>query len=149
MRLNLFKQPKPAEEHIDIFYTELTPRLRQIIAVIEDSAPRLEGRVDGETVLLPLRDIYYVDTVDRRTFLYLEKDVYNADLTLSDFMELFGEQGFARVNKSQIVNLRRIRRIRPTAGMRVLAVLDNGEQLVINRSYRSSFEDVLKELGRK
>jgi len=32
--------------------------------------------------------------------------------------------------------------------MRILAVLDNGEQHVINRSYRDSFEGALRAMGK-
>ena len=148
MRLNLFQQPTPAQEHIDVYYNQMTQPLRQIIALIQDGPPRLEGRLEDERVLLTLQDVYYVETVDRGTFFYLEKQVYQADMTLREFLESFEHYGFARVNKSQIVNLRRVRCIRPTAGMRILAVLDNGEQLVINRSFRQSFEDALRTLGR-
>lgn len=147
MRLNLFQQPAPAQEHIDVYYNQMTPSLQRVVALIQGGPPRLEGRLGEERVLLALQDVYYVDTVDRSTFLYGEKEVYQADLTLRDFLEAFESHGFARVNKSQIVNLRRIRRIRPTAGMRVMALLDNGEQLVINRSFRDQFEQALRALG--
>lgn len=147
MRLRLFKQQKPSAEHIDIYYTDMTPRLRHIIATIEDGAPRVVGKLKSERVLLSLRDVCYVDTVDRRTFLYLQKEVYQSEMTLSAFLSAFENEGFARINKSQVLNLHYVRRIRPTLGMRVVAVLDNGEQLIISRSYRDQFEGSLKAWG--
>lgn len=58
------------------------------------------------------------------------------DARLQDLEDAYFESGFVRVNKSTVLNVFRIHTIKPELNMRVIAVLDNGERIQINRSYK-------------
>lgn len=147
MKLNLFHRPDAAYEHIDIVYRKMTTRLESLIEVIEQGTPHLEGRDEDGIVSFPFNQVFYFETVDRRSYAYLEKQVYQVSITLGEAERLFSAHGFCRINKSQVLNLYCIRRVRPTAGMRIAAQMENGEELVINRSYRRYFDQALSALG--
>lgn len=70
-------------------------------------------------------------------------------MTLGKVLDEYGDLGFIRINKSQIVNIYKIQSIKHTAGMRVVALLNNDENLIINRSYRDAFEHALMEIKKK
>lgn len=143
--LNLFKA-RAGEEKIDIYYSEMTPAVKQIISIAKNDKPVLYGTEEEEKFLLEPEDIYYFDTVDRRTFAYTEKKTYQIAKTLSSLETELNPFGFIRINKSNLVNVYKIRRIRPEANMRISAILKNGEKLQINRGYKRTFEDYLNEI---
>lgn len=143
IRLNLYQDKKNKEEHIDIYYSEMKPLIRKVIDVVHEEKPVLMGTVDGEKVLLKIEQIYYMDTVDKRVYAYTREKVYQLHHSLAQLEEMLCDYGYIRINKSNLVNIFKIQKIKPEANMRVGAVFDNGEKLYINRSYKKCFNDYL------
>lgn len=148
MNLNLVQQDR-IEVQIDIYYKNMTPCLKRIISTIREEEPHLTGKDEDRTVYISLNDIYYFETVDRRTFVYLEKAIYRLEMTLGQIIDNFAQCGFIRTSKSQIVNIYKVTSIKPTIGMRVIAILENKEKLIINRTYRDNFEESMINLRRR
>lgn len=147
--IKLFQTEK-GKERVEVYYSEMTPAMKQIVSAVQNIAknekPVLYGTCEEEKFLLEPKEICYFDTVDRRTFAYGESRVYQVAKTLTALEEELGAYGFVRINKSNLVNIYMIRRIKPEANMKISAVLKNGEKLQINRGYKRSFEDYLKEV---
>lgn len=132
------------EEKIDIYYRQMTPMLQKIISIVKSEKPVISGTFDDEKILLEPEDIYYFDTVDRKTFAYTNDKVCQISKSLAALEEELSPFGFVRINKANLVNIFMIKKIKPEANMRVLAILKNEESLIINRGYKRSFEDYLK-----
>lgn len=144
-QLNWFRVKKE-EERIDIFYYEMTPALKKAAAVVNNEKPVLTGVLEEEKELLDPEEIYYFDTVDRRTFAYTRDKTYQVFQTISALEEKLADFGFVRINKANLVNIYQIKKIKPESNMRISAVLRNEEKLQINRSYKHSFEEYLKKV---
>lgn len=140
--LHLFRTTE--EEKIDIYYRQMTPMLQKVISIVKSEKPVISGTFDDEKILLEPEDIYYFDTVDRKTFAYTYDKVCQISKSLTALEEELSPFGFVRINKANLVNIFMIKKIKPEANMRVLAILKNEESLIINRGYKRSFEDYLK-----
>lgn len=79
-------------------------------------------------------DIFYIETVDNKTFLYCESNVYETKQKLYELEEL-NMKDFLRISKSVIVNLSKIKSLSPSMSGRLEATLKNGERVVISRQY--------------
>lgn len=126
----------------------MSPLIEEVVNVVEkgDSPKVLIGMNEkGEQVHIQLDEIYYFEYVERRNFAYLERDVYQVKESLSKLEEVLAPLGFVRVNKSNIINLDYIVAIKPEINMRIKAVMENDEYLVINRSYKAEFRKKLME----
>lgn len=148
MKIHLFHNTTLTEEHIDIHYRRITPLIDQIIDVASDSRKMTEmsgKNQKGEIVFFLTMYVYYFESVDKRTFAYLKQQVYEVQDSLTELEELLNGQGFIRINKSVVVNIYRIRSIVPEINMRVKAVLENNEELTINRNYKKGFQAFLQE----
>jgi DNA-binding LytR/AlgR family response regulator len=88
-------------------------------------------------------DIFYIETVDNKTFLYCESDVYEAKQKLYELEEL-RMTDFLRISKSVIVNLSKIKSLAPSMSGKLEATLKNGERVVISRQY---VNELKKNLG--
>ena len=154
MKLNLFEDKNNLDEHVDIYYANMRPVVRQLIDTVNSERPTLSGRPadedldDGEEVMLDPKEIYYLDYIDRKLFAYTRTGVYRLMNTLSSCEQMLWNYGFVRVSKSNLVNIYKIRQLKPDVNMRVYASFDNGERICINRSYKKSFNDYLLKMRR-
>lgn len=143
--LNLFKTEK-GKEKVDIYYSEITSEVKGIIALLKKEKPIIYGMQEEEKTLLDLEEIYYFDTVDRRTFAYTDGFVCQVSKSLAALEQELSPFGFVRINKSNLVNIYMIKKIKPEPNMKIIAILKNDEKLQINRGYKRTFEDYLKEV---
>ena len=152
MKLNLYKENDIQSEHVDVYYSNMRPLIRQLVDTVNSDRPSLSGRPadedldDGEEILLDPKDIYYLDHIDRKLFAYTKNGVYRLMNTLSACEEMLWNYGFVRVSKSNLINIYRIKQLKPDLNMKVYASFDNGERICINRSYKKSFNEYLLKM---
>ena len=70
------------ETCIHISCNQLTPELEKLIAMIRIMERQFVVSAEGETFLLDVSEILYIEAVDRKTFVYTEKGVYESGLRL-------------------------------------------------------------------
>ena len=137
-----------------MYYANMRPLVKQIIDAVNSDRPSLSGRPadddldDGEAVLLDPKEIYYLDHIDRKLFAYTKNGVYRVMETLASCEEMLWNYGFVRVSKSNLINIYKIRQLKPDLNMKVFASFDNGERICINRSYKKSFNEYLQRMRR-
>ncbi len=154
MKINLFEDKKITEEYLDIHFTEMRPMIRQLIDTVKSERPVISGRPadedldDGEEIILDPEEIYYFDHVERKLYAYTESGVYRLMTTLSSVEEQLSNYGFVRVSKSNLVNIYKIKQLKPDINMKVYLSFDNGERICINRSYKKSFTEYLNRMRR-
>ena len=154
MKLNLYEDKKTTNEHVDIYYSNMRPVIRQLIDTVRSDRPSLSGRPadedldDGEEVILDPKDIDYLDHIERKLFAYTKDGVFRIMETLSACEEILWNYGFVRVSKSNLINIYRIKRLKPDVNMKVYAYFENGERICINRSYKKSFNEYLQRVRR-
>ena len=86
-----------------------------------------------------------MEAVEGEVFLYSAKQVYETKQKLYEIGHLLEEKQFLRVSKSVIVNLMKIKAIKPALNGRFIAVLRNDEEVIISRKYVSALKKKLKE----
>ena len=154
MKLNLYEDKNLKEEKIDIHFTNMRPVIKQLIDTVKSERPTLSGRPadedmdDGEEIILDAKEIYYLDYVDRKLFAYTKDGVFRIMNTLANCEEMLWNYGFVRVSKSNLVNIYKIKQLKPDANMKVYASFDNGDRICINRSYNKSFKEYLQRMRR-
>lgn len=154
MKLNLYEDKNNIDEHVDIYFSNMRPVIRRIVDTVNSDRPVLSGRPadedldDGEEIILSPEEIYYLDYVDRKLFAYTQDGVYRLMNTLSSCEEMLWNYGFIRVSKSNLINIYKIKLLKPDMNMKVFAAFDNGERICINRSYKKSFNEYLQRMRR-
>ena len=106
----------------------------------------IEGTCDERKVTIAITDIFYIDTVDRKTFAYTKDMCVEIKEALKDILEEYSKIGFVRISKSVIVNIYKIKKLQGDINMRVIIFLKNDEKLIMNRSYKNDFYKRLNDL---
>ena len=122
------------EDSIIISVRNVTDNVLRAIDLLK-SPDSLSVFIGDQSLLLPVRDVYYIESVDLKTFVYTEKTVYRSRLKLYEIEELLSRGDFLRVSKQIIVNIRKIKRVAPAGESRFYAMLSNDEKVIISRQY--------------
>lgn len=147
MKVLEYRQKGLKENRVEVYYDQMDPQIQEILQFVNEWQQIL-GKEGNDTVVISPQEIYYFEAVDKRCFVYLKQKVYQVNNTLQELEGKLERSGFVRINKSMIVNLKKVKRLQAGLNMRMTAELLNGEQLVINRSYKAVVNEKIKELYR-
>jgi DNA-binding LytR/AlgR family response regulator len=141
MRVRFEQVDSREKEQALIRAVEKTADIASAIDLLENGSGGVAVTKDRNTFFCKLTQIYYIESVDKRTYVYTKGDCYESRDRLYELEEKLGTW-FVRISKAMIVNLRKIRNVSAEPGGRMTAVLLNGERVIISRSY-------VKELKRR
>ena len=150
MRLIKTKEENIEENYLELHYDRIDEETNAVLDRLRDTLRYIEGSFEDKRVTIAVTDIFYIETVDRKTFAYTKDMCVEIKEALRDIIEEFANVGFVRISKSSVVNIYKIKKLQGDLNMRVIIYLKNDEKLVMNRSYRTEFYDRLNKLqGRK
>lgn len=144
MKVFIEKIEAEQEEQVRIACHKVTPRIREIEKFVYSGEQQLEGMREGRLYTMVLSDICYVESVDDHLFAYTGKEVFELKCRLYEFEEAYGDRKFFRCAKAAIVNLMKIRSLRPALNGRFAAMLENGEEIIISRKYVGALRERLR-----
>jgi DNA-binding LytR/AlgR family response regulator len=144
MEIRIVNIGENEREYILIGCHKTDENIKEIVSFLKSRQGAVEGTKDDRLYHLPVVDIFYIESVDDRTFLYLKNDCYESRKKLYEFEEVLASRKFARISKAVIVNLMKIVSIAPALNGRFLCKLTNGEEVIISRKYVPGIKEKLK-----
>ena len=132
------------DEEIVVRCHEITDEVLSVVEKLKTGDKMLLGARDGETFRIPVKDVYYAESVDNKTYLYLKQSVFDSKQKLYEIEEQCRGTKLFRCSKSMIVNIAKIRSVAPSVNGRLEAKLINGEVVIISRQYVPAFK---KKIG--
>lgn len=143
MKLSIQTDEDLTETEVLIRCVEVDEHIAAIVATLRIHDRRIVGKRDGATVMVPAGDILYFESVDRRTFAYTASNVLEVTFSISDLAQRLEGGAFVHAAKGCLINLCRVASLRPYVGGRLLALLDNGEEVVVSRKYAKDIKQHL------
>jgi len=122
---------------------QMDDKVMKLIAMLRVYDMKLTGIRAGHTYLLDATKILYIDTVDKKTFLYTSKEVYETPLKLYELEEQLAAKGFFRAGKSVIINFNQIKSLRPDLDGKIMVTMNNGEKLFVSKQYAITIKQKL------
>ena len=139
-----FEQVEEKEKELALIRAvEKTADIISAMDLLENGSGGIAVIQDRNTFFCKQTQIYYIESVDKRTFVYTKGGCYESRDRLYELEEKLGTY-HVRISKSMIVNLRKIRNVCAEPGGRMVAVLLNGERVIISRSY---VKEIKRRLG--
>ena len=109
MKLQLLEKKDLAEPEIDIRYSSMTQPLNRIVQYIRQQEYLIQGIFEKKLYQIPLNEVLYFETVDKKTFMYTQQKIFECKKTLSaieqdliSVTDLMNCHGFAYMNCHQI-----------------------------------------------
>lgn len=148
MKLFLREIPTLSETEVEIRFRERDSEVDNLVRAISSSDDALAGiNEKGDTEMIYISQILYIEAVDRDVFAYKTSGVYKIRKTLYELEDDLKEKFFVRISKSTIVNIKAVKSIAPEDFRRVKLLLRNGEYLIVSRSYANGFKQAIGMKG--
>lgn len=130
------------EDQIIIKCREMTEELIHLLAMIKSHDALIA--YDGNNIhRIQPKEIYYIEVVDNKTFLYCKNKVLESKQKLYELDNFLSKSDFLRVSKSVLLNLSKIKTLSPALSGRFEATLSNNEKIIISRQYVSDLKKIL------
>ena len=111
--------------------------------MFKSSEEKILGVAEGASHFIEPKDIFYFESIDKRTFMYTQSQVLETTLRLYELEENLAKLDFFRASKSTIINISKIKNLSPRFNGRLEALLENNERLVISRQYVPIIKGIL------
>lgn len=144
MQTRITKIGKDQPEYIEIHCYRISEEVREIIAFVKSRQGQLTGTADERQYEIAVADVFFIESVDNKTFIYTKNKVYETRHKLYELEEILKEKRFLRVSESTLLNLMKVSAIKPALNSRFTAELFSGEQVVITRKYVPELKKALK-----
>lgn len=130
---------------IIIEYPILDTKTKRLIKKIESLDFMVTGNSKGKVFQVHISDIYYMESVERKTYLYTKDEIYVTDKKLYELEEMLRDAGIIRISKFCLMNMDMLYSIRQLMNSQLEATLLNGEKLIVARTYLKNIKNILKE----
>ena len=138
------RQMTEGEDEIILKYRERTPEVERILRFLDGGRETLIAWKEKTRMMLEPGQILYIESVDGKTFAYTKEDVFRLNEPLNRLEEMLGDIRFFRCSKSMIVNIDQVECLRSLPSNRIDATMNNGEHIMISRTYASDFRKRLR-----
>lgn len=146
MKIEIDIDEKYMDTEVVIRSNKLDGDVERLIAMMRMVNMQIGVKHNDETYLLDTDKILYIDTVDRKTFVYTEEETYESDFKLYEIEQELLEHDFLRISKASIVNIKMIKSLKSEINRKIRVTLKNGEQIVVSRMYS---DELRRKLGLK
>ncbi|MBQ8186251.1 MAG: LytTR family transcriptional regulator DNA-binding domain-containing protein [Clostridia bacterium] len=143
MKIIIRQDDSAAETEITVVCRHMDAQIEEILAAIRLADNTVTGRRGEETCFIPLKEILYFESVENKVFFCTDGETCEMSAKLYQLEEKLQNSRFARISKSVIANLNKVRSIRPEKNSRLNATLVNGERLVVSRQYITEIKNKL------
>jgi len=135
MKLVINECEENEELEIIINCKKVDDNILKIVSMIKYNDIKLTVTRDGNLFILDIDNIFYFESVDKKNFVYTQDEVYETSLRLYEIEEIYPDTDFFRSSKSTVINVSKIKMIKPLFGGKVEVLLENEERLVVSRQY--------------
>ena len=144
MKITINVEPSAAETSLLVTCKELTPQVEKLLAAIRILDKQITAKKEDAVFLIDLADIFYIEALERRTFIYTDKDVFDSEMRLYELEAALAQYDFVRVSKNTICSLRKIKSLKSEVDRKIKITMENGYQIIASRMYA---DDLIKKLG--
>jgi two-component system LytT family response regulator len=123
------------DKRLDAVLSELRAR--------EQFADRLLVKGDGRVTVVQVDEVDWIEAADNYARVHTARGRFLVREPIKSLERKLDPRQFARVHRSAIVNLARVRELQPMFGGEYVIILSTGARLTLSRGYRDAFRDRL------
>lgn len=102
-------------------------------------ATRFTVRTDDKALIFQARDVDWFEADGNYVWLHVRKEKHRLRTSLRSLLAQLDTTQFVRIHKSTVVNVERIKEVQPWFGGDYVAILADGRQLKVSRTFAQDF----------
>ncbi|MDR0301490.1 MAG: LytTR family transcriptional regulator [Treponema sp.] len=136
-----------AQKDIEVLvsYPAMNKTVERIVALVKSAGTQIECYSDDSVKMVNVSDIYYIESVDKKTVVFCESENYQVKGRLYQLYEKLAGSGFVQISKYCVININKLEKITPLTNSHLDAVLSNGKCLYVTRKYLADIKQLLQE----
>lgn len=143
MKIQINQDSSISETEITVNCKRIDGSIEKMISMLRMLDFKLTGVKEKQTFVLDTKKVLYIESVDKKTFLYTTEEVYESTLKLYELEEQLSAIDFLRANKACIINFNQIRALKADLDGKLLITMNNNERLFVSRQYAPGFKEKL------
>ena len=144
MKITINVEPSAAETSLLVTCKELTPQVEKLLAAIRILDKQITANKGDLVCLIDLADIFYIEALERKTFIYTDKEVFDSEMKLYELEAALAQYNFVRVSKNTICSLSKIKTLKSEVDRKIKITMENGYQIIASRMYA---DELRKKIG--
>ena len=144
MKITINVEPSAAETSLLVTCKELTPQVEKLLAAIRILDKQITANKGDSVCLINLADIFYIEALERKTFIYTDKEVFDSEMKLYELEAALAQYNFVRVSKNTICSLSKIKTLKSEVDRKIKITMENGYQIIASRMYA---DELRKKIG--
>ena len=144
MKITINTDERYSETEITVNCNRVTDDIEKLLSAIRMMDMKLTGRKDGRQHILEASDIMYIESIDKRTFLYTSANVYESSLKLFELEAKLADRDFLRASKNCLFNINHVQSIEPDFDRRLILSMEKGIKLIVSRQYAAEVKQKLE-----
>lgn len=128
-----------------IEYPEYDRNAYGLIQRIKNLDIQFVGYDEDKQIKIDLFDIYYIENVERKLFIYTKEAVYRHDSSMPKLEEAALNTSLVRISRTCFMNVDHLKEIKQVKNSHLEAVLDNNEMLIVSRKYLKDIKNAFKK----
>lgn len=135
MKIEILVDENATDLNISVTCKQLTPDIEKMLATLRMMNHQLMAKKNKEAYLLDITQVIYIESVDRKCFVYTSDEMYETDFRLYELEQRLEEYGFFRVSKSFLIHLQNVQSLKAEINRKIRITMSNGEQIIASRQY--------------
>ena len=144
MKITINVEQSAAEISLLVTCKELTPQVEKLLAAIRILDKQITANKGDTLCLIDLADVFYIEALERKTFIYTDKEVFDSEMKLYELEAALAQYNFVRVSKNTICSLSKIKTLKSEVDRKIKITMENGYQIIASRMYA---DELRKKLG--
>ncbi|WP_310605484.1 LytTR family DNA-binding domain-containing protein [Anaerosporobacter sp.] len=145
MKIKLIIDPKYKDTQIHICSKHHTPEITKLYQLIEATInANITAYMDDKVCILCSADIIHIYTQDLKVYVATIDGVYRLHQRLYEMEEVLDKNYFIRISNSEIVNVRKIKRMDTSLTGTIRMYLDCDREAYVSRRYISKIKKALE-----
>lgn len=145
MKITLKQENGIDELEVVIHFKKVDDQVMQIVQKLESCNHTIIGNDNGRQYKINIYDIYYIESVDKKVFIYTKEQVFRSEQKLYQLGQELCSFDFVQVSKSCILNLDVLESIETLYNSRMCATLQNQEKIMISRTFLPNIKKALSK----
>ena len=144
MKININADAQYTETEVTIKCSRISDDIEKLLAVIQAMDMKLTGRREGRSYIIEAPDIMYIESTDKRTFIYTADDVYESSMRLYELEDRLPGHDFLRAGKSCIFNINHVQSIESDLDRRLILTMKKNLKVIVSRQYSGAVKEKLE-----
>ena len=144
MKLTINTHERYDETEIIVNCNCMNEYIEKLLAAIRILEMKLPCLKDGQQHFIDITRIIYIESIDKRTFLYTATEVYESHFKLIELEEKLVKLDFLRASKNCIFNIRYLHSLRSDLEQRLLLTMEKDIKIVVSRQYSGAVKEKLE-----